>query len=155
MHGSSVGSNSLQPPGLQHARLLCSWGFSRQEYWSALPFPPPGDLPDRGIELASPTLRGRKGLDKHSEWGRKGRQQWTDEKAPECGAVKVKGEGPETGGVHGIRGLWEVDEGLQYQCSLDLASRGPLDDQSKYSMQNKMVGNWEDSIVETKKEIMS
>ena len=26
-------------------------GFSRQEYWSELPFPPPGDLPDPGIEL--------------------------------------------------------------------------------------------------------
>ena len=31
-----------------------SMGFSRQEYWSGLPFPPPGDLPDPGIELASP-----------------------------------------------------------------------------------------------------
>ena len=30
-----------------------SMGFSRQEYWSGLPFPPPGDLPDPGIE---PTL---------------------------------------------------------------------------------------------------
>ena len=29
-------------------------GFSRQEYWSGLPFPPPGDLPDQGIEPASP-----------------------------------------------------------------------------------------------------
>ena len=29
-------------------------GFSRQEYWSGLPFPPPGDLLDPGIELASP-----------------------------------------------------------------------------------------------------
>ena len=29
-------------------------GFSRQEYWSELPFPTPGDLPDVGIELASP-----------------------------------------------------------------------------------------------------
>ena len=29
-------------------------GFSRQEYWSALPFPSPGDLPDPGIELVSP-----------------------------------------------------------------------------------------------------
>ena len=28
--------------------------FSRQEYWSGLPFPPPGDLPDPGIELTSP-----------------------------------------------------------------------------------------------------
>ena len=27
--------------------------FSRQEYWSGLPFPPPGDLPDPGIETAS------------------------------------------------------------------------------------------------------
>ena len=29
-------------------------GFSRQEYWSGLPYPPPGDLPDPGIKLASP-----------------------------------------------------------------------------------------------------
>ena len=28
-----------------------SMGFSRQEYWSELPFPPPGDLPNPGIEL--------------------------------------------------------------------------------------------------------
>ena len=31
-------------------------GFFRQEYWSGLPFPPPGDLPDPGIELVSPVL---------------------------------------------------------------------------------------------------
>ena len=30
-----------------------SMGFSRQEYWSGLPFPPPGDLPDPGIQLMS------------------------------------------------------------------------------------------------------
>ena len=30
-----------------------SMGFSMQEYWSGLPFPPPGELPDPGIELAS------------------------------------------------------------------------------------------------------
>ena len=29
-------------------------GFSRQEYWSALPFLPPVDLPDLGIETATP-----------------------------------------------------------------------------------------------------
>ena len=34
-----------------------SMGFSRQEYWNGLPFPPPGDLPDPGIELWSPTLQ--------------------------------------------------------------------------------------------------
>ena len=33
-----------------------SMGFSRQEYWSGLPFPSPGDLPDPGIELRSPVL---------------------------------------------------------------------------------------------------
>ena len=32
-------------------------GFSRQEYWSGLPFPSPGDLPDPGIEPRSPTLQ--------------------------------------------------------------------------------------------------
>ena len=37
-------------------------GFPRQEYWSGLPFPPPGDLPDPGIEPScpvSPALGGR------------------------------------------------------------------------------------------------
>ena len=34
-----------------------SMGFSRQEYWSGLPFPSPGDLPDPGIEPGSPALR--------------------------------------------------------------------------------------------------
>ena len=33
-----------------------SMGFSRQEYWSGLPFPSPGDLPDPGIEPRSLTL---------------------------------------------------------------------------------------------------
>ena len=39
-----------------------SMGFSRQEYWSGLPCPPPGDLPDLEIEpasLMSPALAGR------------------------------------------------------------------------------------------------
>ena len=39
-----------------------SMRFSRQEYWSGLPCPPPGDLPDPGIEpasLMSPALAGR------------------------------------------------------------------------------------------------
>ena len=42
-------SDSLRPHGL-------SMGFSRQEYWSGLPFPSPGDLPDPEIELRSPPL---------------------------------------------------------------------------------------------------
>ena len=43
-----------------HQSLL-SVGFSRQEYWSGLPHPSPGDLPDPGIELTSllsPALAG-------------------------------------------------------------------------------------------------
>ena len=35
-----------------------SMGFSRQEYWSGLPFPSPGDLPNPGIESKSPALAG-------------------------------------------------------------------------------------------------
>ena len=38
-------------------RLLCPWGFSRQEYWSGLPCPPPGDLPNPGITSRSPALQ--------------------------------------------------------------------------------------------------
>ena len=58
---------------LSHVRLLVTpwtvapqtplWdGFSREEYWSGFPCPPPGDLPDPGIERAStesPALAGR------------------------------------------------------------------------------------------------
>ena len=33
-----------------------SMGFPRQEYWSGLPFPPPGDLPNPGIEPSSPVV---------------------------------------------------------------------------------------------------
>ena len=36
-----------------------SMGFSRQEYWSGLPFPTPGDLPDLEMEPVSPALAGR------------------------------------------------------------------------------------------------
>ena len=34
-----------------------SMGFSRQEYWSVLPFPSPGDLPNPGNEPGSPALQ--------------------------------------------------------------------------------------------------
>ena len=58
---------------LSHVRLFATpWtvarqaplsvGFSSQEYWSGLLFPPPGDLPDPGLEpvsLVSPALAGR------------------------------------------------------------------------------------------------
>ena len=38
------------PPG------SLSMEFSKEEYWSGLPFPPPGDLPDPGIKPGSPAL---------------------------------------------------------------------------------------------------
>ena len=46
----SVVSSSLWPPGL-------SLEFSRQEYWSGLPFPSSGDLSDPGIKPGSPALQ--------------------------------------------------------------------------------------------------
>ena len=52
-----VASNSFRPHGLQLAKLLCPWGFSRQEYWNELSFPPPGDLPNPAIEPRSPALQ--------------------------------------------------------------------------------------------------
>ena len=47
--------DSLQPHGLWPARLCCPWDFSRQEYWSGLPFPSLRDLLDPGIKRKSPT----------------------------------------------------------------------------------------------------
>ena len=63
-------SNSDSVCALSHVRLFATpWAearqdplsmeFSRQEYWSGLPCPPPGDLPDPGIKLVSPALAGR------------------------------------------------------------------------------------------------
>ena len=54
MHTKSLQSVRLfaTPWALAH-RAHLSMGFSRQEYWSGLPFPPPGDLPDPGTEAVS------------------------------------------------------------------------------------------------------
>ena len=41
-------------PWTKACQALTSTEFSRQEYWSGLPFPSPGDLPDPGIEPTSP-----------------------------------------------------------------------------------------------------
>ena len=53
-------AKSCQTPLQSHGPVTLqappSMGFSRQEYWSGLPFPSPGDLPDPGIEPASPAL---------------------------------------------------------------------------------------------------
>ena len=49
-------SDSVTPWTLAHQAPL-SMGFSRQEYWSGLPFPSPGDLPHLGIESGTPALQ--------------------------------------------------------------------------------------------------
>ena len=60
----------MHAESLSHARVFATpWtvalqvpltmGFSRQEYWSGLPFPSPGDLPGPGIEPVSPVLAGQ------------------------------------------------------------------------------------------------
>ena len=59
---ASVLSPTLYDPLTVAHQAALSVGLSRQEYWSGLPFPIPGDLPDPGVEpasLASPALAGR------------------------------------------------------------------------------------------------
>ena len=55
MLSRSVVSHSLQPHGLQPARLLCP--SDSPGNWSGLPCPPPGALPNPGIKPRSPTLQ--------------------------------------------------------------------------------------------------
>ena len=60
MHACSVVCDSATPWAVARQAPL-SVEFSRQQYWSGLPFPTPGDVPDPGIKpesLASPALTG-------------------------------------------------------------------------------------------------
>ena len=54
-----VVSDSLRPYSLLPHQAPLSMGFPRQEYWSGLPFPFPGDIPDPGIKLVSHALVSR------------------------------------------------------------------------------------------------
>ena len=54
IHSSSL---AWKIPRTEEPGRLQSMEFSRQEYWSGLPFPSPGDLPDPGIEPGSLTLQ--------------------------------------------------------------------------------------------------
>ena len=51
-----AGGDFAAPWTVAHQASL-SMGFSRLEYWSGLPFPSPGDLPDPGMEPGSPALQ--------------------------------------------------------------------------------------------------
>ena len=50
--------NSFVTPWIVVCQSFLSTGFSRQEYWSGLPFPPPGHLPNPEIKPAPPALTG-------------------------------------------------------------------------------------------------
>ena len=62
----SVVSDSFATPLLRVHQAPLSMEFSRQEYWSGLPFPSPGDLPDSGIKLRSLALQADSLLSKPS-----------------------------------------------------------------------------------------
>ena len=53
MLSHSVGGSLFVTPWTVAHQVPLSMELSRQEYWSGLPFPPPGDLPDSGIEPTS------------------------------------------------------------------------------------------------------
>ena len=59
-HGCGLVDKSCMTPAtpwiVAHQAPL-SMGFPRQEYWSGLPFPSPGDFPDPGIKHTSPAFR--------------------------------------------------------------------------------------------------
>ena len=68
MNVEDIMPRDIQAQSLSHIRLFATpWtvahqaplsvGFPRQEYWSRLPFPPPGELPDPGVKLSSPELQ--------------------------------------------------------------------------------------------------
>ena len=53
-HSSNL---AWKTPWTVACKVPLSVEFSKQQYWSGLPFPSPGDLPDPGIEPGSPTLQ--------------------------------------------------------------------------------------------------
>ena len=63
-----------------------SMGFSRQEYWGGLPCPPPGDLPDPGIEPGSPALPvdSLPSESQHPNWYPSGITQSSSTQASKC-----------------------------------------------------------------------
>ena len=78
----SVVSGSLRPPWTVAHQASPSMGISRQKYWSGLPFPSPGDLPDPGIEPVSPVSPAWAGGFFTSEPPGKPRETMTGDTAP-------------------------------------------------------------------------
>jgi len=63
----SVISDSLQNLSTVAHQAPKSMGFLRREYWSRLPFPPPGDLPDPGFGPVSPVTSALQTILSHPE----------------------------------------------------------------------------------------
>ena len=85
-------------PGTVARQVLLSMGLSGQEYWSGLPFLPPGHLPDPGVEPTSPALAGR---------------LFTTEPHGEAHVCHMVLNVKEKSKAH-LEGIWTVDEGLQF-----------------------------------------
>ena len=73
MLSHSVVSDSCNPMNYSPPGSSVHGIFSRQEYWSGLPFLPPGDLPHSGIEPTSPALQACSLL--LSQWGSSGERE--------------------------------------------------------------------------------
>ena len=92
-------SDSFATPWTAAHQTPLSTGFSRQEYWNGLPFPPLGDLPDPGIEPESPALAGRffttvppgNPLEKHPWWFSSKESIWN---AGDLGLIPGLGRSP-------------------------------------------------------------
>ena len=70
----SVVSDSLQPRGLQSARLLCPWDSPGKNTGVGCQCPPPGDLPNPGIKPRSPTVQ----ADSFTSWAtREAQEYWS------------------------------------------------------------------------------
>ena len=54
IHAKFLAGSASATPCTAADQAPLSMGFPRQEYWSRLPYPPPGDLPEPGIKPASP-----------------------------------------------------------------------------------------------------
>ena len=87
----SVVSDSATPWAVAHQAPL-SVGFSRQEHWSGLPFPSPGDLPDPGMEPCLPSrLHCRLMLYHRATWkeGHLGRERGDEKECHEGTSLEV------------------------------------------------------------------
>ena len=68
-----------------------SMGFFRQEYWSGLPFPSPGDIPDLGIEPRSPALQADSLPTGGGVGGRRYKNKKANRTGSKSGMIKING----------------------------------------------------------------